>query len=42
MIAEDLEPGKELLELHLPIQKNARRNDDQMWAPYASVASKVC
>ena len=41
VIAEDLEPWEELLEFHFPIQDNARRNNDQVWAPYSSVRGEV-
>ena len=41
VVAEDSESWEELLELHFPIQDDARRNDDQMWSPYPSIRGEV-
>ena len=41
VVAEHLEAGKELLELHLPVQQYARRYDDEMRTPDSTIARKV-
>lgn len=41
VIAEHLETRKKLLELHLPVQQNARWNDDQMRAPDTAIAGQM-
>ena len=41
MVAEKLEARKELLELHLPIEQNTCRDNDEMRSPNAAVASQV-
>ena len=41
VIAEHLETGQELLELHLPVQQHARRHDDQVRPPDPAVARQV-
>ena len=38
VVAEYPEARQELLELHFPVEKNARWDDDEMWSPYATVA----
>ena len=41
VVAEHLEAGHELLELHFPVQEHARRDNDQVWSPDAAVAGEV-
>lgn len=41
VVAKDFETWKELLELHFPIQDNARGDDDQMRTPYSSIRGEV-
>ena len=41
VVAEHLEAGQELLELHLPVQEHARWDDDQVRSPDAAVAREV-
>ena len=38
VVTQNLEAREELLELHFPVEKNARWDDDEMWSPYATVA----
>lgn len=39
VVAEHLESGEELLELHLPVEQHASRHDDQVRTPDTPVAS---
>lgn len=41
VVGEDLKTGKELLELHLPIEDDRSRNDNEVLTPYAFVACKM-
>lgn len=41
VIGQDLHAGKKLLELHLPVEDNRCRNDDEVLTPYAFVASEM-
>ena len=41
VIAEHFEAGQELLKLHLPVKEHARRHDNQVWAPYSTVARQM-
>lgn len=42
VVGEDLETRRPLLELHLPIEHNTGRDDNEMGAPYALLTRQVC
>lgn len=41
MIAQYFEAGKKLLELHLPVEQDAGRYDNEVRPPYATVAREM-
>ena len=41
VVAEHLEAGQELLELHFPVEEHARRDDDEMRTPDTAVAREM-